>query len=175
MCRKCQASSYNRRIIAYFIDSFVITVPIYALAFALGGLVGSTAAITVPVALLTIATPIVFYFRDPIFGGAALGKRAMGLRVVSARDGVTPVTYGQALVRNVALLIPFFNLVDLTVPYRDPLCRRYGDRWAKTRVVETQNRLEERRTKVRSWLAQKGVDLQQAPNITPEQFARIAG
>jgi len=153
----------------------ILTLPVYVPAIMLGGTQRTASAMGTVFGFLFVVVGFAFYFRDPLFGGASPGKRIMGLRVVSARDGVTPVTYVQALVRNVSLLIPFLNLVDLTVPYRDPLCRRYGDRWAKTLVVDAVHKLEARRMKVRRWLAQKGVELERFPEVTPEQLARTAG
>ena len=46
------------------------------------------------------------------FGGAGPGKRIAGLRVVQSKDGKTPLTYGQGIVRWLSQLIPIFNLFD---------------------------------------------------------------
>jgi uncharacterized RDD family membrane protein YckC len=116
---------------------------------------------------------ILFLIRDALFRGAGPGKRVAGIRVVQAQDGVTPLTYGQGVVRWLSQLIPFFNIADAIVPYRDPLQRRYGDRWAKTRVIDTPRQLDKIREKTQRKMAKKGVDLVLTTGMTMEQFARI--
>ena len=118
---------------------------------------------------------LLFVLRDALFHGAGPGKRVFGLRAVSHQDGVTPVSYGQGVVRWLSQLIPLFNLVDAAVPYRDPLLRRFGDRWAKTRVVDSPRKLEKVREKVRKGLATRGVEFPATWGTTMEQFAQIVG
>jgi uncharacterized RDD family membrane protein YckC len=166
MCRKCQASNYHRRFVAFIADSALFNYVPVALALAL------SAAETLWVGLAQVAGAVVFMLRDALFGGAGPGKRLMGLRVVKAQDG-TPLSYGQAFLRWISLAIPLFNLVDLSISYRDRLQRRYGDRWAKTRVIDTGRTLARVRAKIRNWLARKDVTLASEGGMTMKQFARL--
>jgi uncharacterized RDD family membrane protein YckC len=68
---------------------------------------------------------------EAITGGRSLGKRALGLRVVSRLGGRAPV--GALLVRNMVRLIDTF--VGIWLVMWDPLGRRLGDRLAGTLVV----------------------------------------
>lgn len=175
VCRRCQKNVYNSRWGAYILDNLLFGgIPAWTFA----GL--TVAGVLEPVTgqiltnLAAFGGTVVSFFRDALFGGAGPGKRVAGLRVVLTADGVTPVTYGKAFLRNLSLMIPFFNLVDISVPYRDPLGRRYGDRWAGTRVIETARKLEKVRAKVAKRLAKKGVEIPQVVEITAQQYARIA-
>lgn len=182
-CAKCQKSLYNRRTVAYLFDTFVIFglfmyVPMGIALVVLAGMQDNQTTETVlPLVLngLFFAAALLFLFRDKLFAGAGPGKRLTGLRVVKTSDGVTPLGPGQAFLRWISLNIPIFNLADLMVPYRDVLMRRYGDRWAGTRVIDTDAKLQKTRTNVLIRLDQKGVQLD-SPVTTPmSEFARIAG
>ena len=173
MCKKCQAGIYNRRILAYFFDSFTfIFVPIVGIGlpaiFVLGPATGEPL-----INLLNFGGTVLFFVRDAMFGGAGPGKRIFGLKVVKHEDGVSPLSYGQGIVRSLAHLIPLFNLVDASSPYRDPLQRRYGDAWAKTRVLDTDAKLAKVRENVRQKLENKGIELEQTSVTTLPEFARI--
>ena len=115
-----------------------------------------------------------FLFRDSVFRGAGIGKRLTGLRVVQSKDGETPLTYGQGVVRWLSQYIPFFNLYDAAVPYRDPLLRRVGDRWAGTRVIDTERKLAKVREKIARCLIKKGVQPAPEVGMTMEELARLA-
>ena len=75
----------------------------------------------------------------PFLGGQSVGKKAMGIKTVTL-DGKSLVgNWEAALIRNVALIIPFFGLVELYIlliredgPERG---RRLGDEWAKTKLI----------------------------------------
>ena len=75
------------------------------------------------------------------------GQAQVGLKVVQSKDGTSPLSHGQGIVRWLSVLIPFFNLFDVSVPYRDPLIRRFGDRWAGTRVIDSEKKLTQAREK----------------------------
>lgn len=92
---------------------------------------------------------------------------------MQTKDGKTPLTNGQGVVRWLSQFIPLFNLVDLSVPYRDPLMRRYGDRWAGTRVIDTEQRLAKVRAKIDRRLIKKGILPAPAVGMTMEDLARI--
>lgn len=172
MCKKCQASMYNRRFGAYILDNFLIVmIPTYALgipvAIAMGPDVGSAL-----INLITFAGAGAFLFRDAALNGAGPGKRLFGLQVVK-HDDATPLTYGQGFLRSIAHMIPFFNLVDGSVPYRDPLQRRFGDRWGKTRVIDSERKLDKIRAKISGKLQRKGIELTDEPTMTLQEFAQL--
>lgn len=170
LCRKCQGSLYNRRVVAYIGDTFVLSMLPYVIALAFVAAVGLPLAVAYAINLVGV---IVFMLRDWLFAGAGPGKRLCGLRVVSTKDGKTPLGPGQAVLRWVSLAIPFFNLLDLSVPYRDRYLRRYGDRWAGTRVIDTDGALGRARSRTRYQLARKRVRLSPPPALTMNEFARL--
>jgi len=67
--------------------------------------------------------------------GATLGKRLLGLRVVS-EDG-SPVDIKRAMIRTAAFYVDglFFGLIGWISMRRSPARQRYGDRWARTVVA----------------------------------------
>jgi uncharacterized RDD family membrane protein YckC len=177
LCRRCQGGIYNRRIVAYFVDSFVLFAVMMIPAMIAGVILTmmgvSETVLGVVVNLIQLLVVVLFFFRDSAFGGAGPGKRTAGLRVVQTRDGHTPLTHGQAVLRWLSVLIPFFNLVDLSVPYRDPLMRRFGDRWAGTRVIDNDRSLAKARQKIEQRLVRKGVQPAREFGMTMEGLARI--
>jgi uncharacterized RDD family membrane protein YckC len=174
-CRKCQANVYNRRAVAIIADNLLfyafLYVPGVVLLTAAGTEEGTATAI---IYLLALVGALWLVLHDVVFRGAGPGKRMAGLSVVSSRDGVSHLSYGQAVLRWLGQAIPFFNLIDLSVPFRDPLMRRYGDRWAGTRVIDTPGALVKARAQARSRLAMKGVELAPVKLMTMSQFAQIA-
>ena len=175
LCRRCQAGMYNNRVVALIIDNMIfLTVPVVIVAVIVG-LIGMGESLAVLIInLVQYGSLALLFFRDSLFGGAGLGKRATGLRVVQSQDGKTPLTHRQGFVRWLPYFIPFFNLVDFSVPFRDPLLRRYGDRWAGTRVIDTEPRLAKVRGKIARRLIKKGVQPAPAVGMTMEGLARIA-
>ena len=173
MCKKCQSSVYNRRTCAYFLDAFTfVTLPTYGLGLPAVIALGPDAGVQV-LNLLAFGGTAAFLVRDPIFSGAGPGKRLFGLRAVKHDDGAQPITYGQGIIRSLAHLIPLFNLVDASAPYRDPLQRRYGDKWAKTRVIDTDAKVEKIRASTRAKLEKKGIEMTGESLTTIQEFARI--
>ena len=74
---------------------------------------------------------IAMLFRDG-FRGRSIGKHLLGLRLVTPRG--EGCGYGRSIVRNIPLLIPGWNLLEvLLVLLGKP---RTGDRIAKTTVTE---------------------------------------
>lgn len=71
----------------------------------------------------------------PFLDGQSLGKRAMGIRVVKDPGGA-PITedWASAILRQLSLCIPIFNLIDACMVFSADR-RRFGDRWARTIVV----------------------------------------
>ena len=169
---------YNRRTLAYLVDVGLLYVGILAgwWLVALLLLMGrfpqeALVASFYGVGFLFI---LLFAFRDRFLINAGLGKRLVGLRVVRTSDGQTPLGYGQAFIRFLSLQIPVFQLFDLSVPYRDPLIRRFGDRWAGTRVIDTEAHLYDTRRKTAAQLAKRGISLENPVRTSLSEFARIA-
>ncbi|UCE28229.1 MAG: DUF4339 domain-containing protein [Candidatus Coatesbacteria bacterium] len=67
-----------------------------------------------------------FFFRDG-FGGASIGKRVMGLKVVHGYDA-RPANPIQSFVRNLFLLIPILNIAELFMVFTEVEGRRLGDK-----------------------------------------------
>lgn len=82
-------------------------------------------------AILTLFSALLL--RDA-WRGRSPGKRLFGLHV-STPEG-TPCEWWRSLARNVPLLIPLWNLVELWLVVASPTGRRTGDRLARTLVVE---------------------------------------
>lgn len=178
LCKRCQGGMFNRRFGALIVDNlFLIYLPSLLVGFALGALTQSMGPqLTMLIyGLLNVVIVSLIFFRDSLFGGSGIGKRVAGLRVVQAKDGSSPLTFGQGILRWLSQFIPIFNVVDALAPYRDPLCRRYGDRWAGTRVIDTEKKLEKDRAKIATRLFRKrGVQLPRQFGMTMEELARLS-
>jgi uncharacterized RDD family membrane protein YckC len=79
----------------------------------------------------------VFYFLVRDTGGASIGKRIMGLRVVKYDDYDRPANLVHSIARNITLLIPLLNILDVIYAFTDPKGRRVGDRFAGTVLTES--------------------------------------
>ncbi len=174
LCKRCQLNLYNRRASAWVLDNIILGFAPYIAAFVVVAVLGEGTTAAIIVLLVQLVGLILLFLRDSLFGGAGPGKRAAGLRVVQDKDGVTPLTNGQGFVRLLSLCIPLFNLVDMSVPYRDPLIRRYGDRWAHTRVIDTIGKLAKVRAGIVKRLLKKGYRPAPEVGMTMEEFARTA-
>lgn len=175
LCRRCQANSHNRRFIAFDVDFAIICyVPFRIAPAVLVALGAGPSQSQLVINVVWLGCTALFLFRDSVFGGAGIGKRLLGLRVVQSKDGKTPLTYGQGVVRGLSQDIPLFNLYDAVIPYRDPLLRRVGDRWAGTRVIDTARKLAKVRQKIAQRLIKKGVQPARELGMTMEEFARLA-
>ena len=148
--------------------------------FAIAEVAGPVAALALackwPI-LLPLRLPIaicLLFVRDSLFGGAGIGKRITGLRVVKVKDGKSPLSFGQGIVRWLSQFIPIFNLIDAIVPFQDPLLRRYGDRWAGTRVLDSERKLAKARSKIAKLLFKKRIQPPQELGMTMEDLARLA-
>jgi uncharacterized RDD family membrane protein YckC len=179
-CSRCQAALYNRRAVACVFDFFLslilfVVLPLVTLAvlreFYLVVIRDETFGALYYGFL--ILNWLVFAFRDRFFGKAGPGKRMLRLQVVGTADGSTPLSYGQAFVRWLALFIPVFGLIDLSVAFRDPLMRRYGDSWAGTRVIDTEEKLHDVRRSILDRLSRrKGIQLANPIETPMSTFAR---
>ncbi|MBI3941033.1 MAG: RDD family protein [Acidobacteria bacterium] len=73
----------------------------------------------------------------PFLNGQSIGKKAMRIRVVRETTQ-QPITgdFTTAVIRQVSLMIPLFNIVDACMVFSESRNRRrFGDRWAKTLVI----------------------------------------
>jgi uncharacterized RDD family membrane protein YckC len=175
LCRRCQVGMHNRRFGALIVDNLLLLyVPRLAALAGLSVVGVSQAQIPLIVNVVQVGSFGLLFVRDSLFRGAGIGKRIAGLRVVQTTDGKTPLTYGQGVVRWLSQFIPIFNLADAIAPYYDPLLRRYGDRWAGTRVLDTETKLAKDRQKIAKRLITKGVRPATELEMTMEKLARLA-
>ncbi len=176
LCRRCQMGMWNRRFGALFLDNiiFIYGSVILALPLAIVLAGPQSPLFTAIIYAGQFVGILLLFFRDALFGGGSPGKRAAGLRVVQSKDGKSRLTYGQGVVRWLSQLIPIFNLVDAAAAYHDPLQRRYGDRWAGTRVVDSARKLAKDRLKIaRRLIKKKGIQPPAELPLTMEGFARL--
>lgn len=123
------------RIAAFLVDALSLSVllilPASVISYSLAWIGGAIKAIQIVwlVALVIVMTGMLV--RDG-HKGRSLGKRILGLRLV------TPVGegcgYGRSIVRNVPLLVPGWNLIELILVVAGKA--RTGDRIARTSVTE---------------------------------------
>ena len=75
----------------------------------------------------------------PFLDGQSLGKKALGIRAVTANGASLAGNWNPGLLRNVLLLVPFFPLVELIILFTKKGSPeglvRLGDQIAKTKVV----------------------------------------
>jgi uncharacterized RDD family membrane protein YckC len=94
--------------------------------------------VTDPLCLIFLAGMFLYFVLFEGLAGATLGKRALGLRVVS--EGYGRVGLGQALVRNVLRVVdslPALGIVAAILISSSHERARFGDRVAATRVIRT--------------------------------------
>jgi len=84
----------------------------------------------------TLAGVGIFYFLVRDAGGASFGKKIMGLRVVKYNDFNRRANLVHSIVRNITLLIPLVNILELVYVFTDLKGRRMGDRAAGTVLTE---------------------------------------
>jgi uncharacterized RDD family membrane protein YckC len=112
-------ASDGNRIVAYLIDAILASV----LSF-------------VPYIGIVL---VIGYFltRDalPFLDGQSVGKKVMKIRAVTEDGAPLTNNWGASIIRNIALIIPLFPLVELIVLLTNAKKQRLGDQWAKTRVV----------------------------------------
>jgi uncharacterized RDD family membrane protein YckC len=174
LCRRCQTGLHNRRFSALLVDTgLLVYVPLIITMVVLIAVGVSPDQMPLITNIVQVGTICLLLVRDSLFGGAGIGKRMVGLRVVQSKDGRSPLTYGQGVVRWLSQFIPFFNLADAIVPYSDPLFRRFGDRWAGTRVIDNERKLAKERAKTTRRLLRKGVQPSRNVGMTMEELARL--
>jgi uncharacterized RDD family membrane protein YckC len=123
-CSKCHSAFANRRQAAFVVDTLIYGL-VLTVAFTLAGVsdadtVRGSAFLMFPV----------FGLKDG-FRGSSPGKALLGLQVVDERTG-RPGGFGSAFKRNLILTVPF---VPLIIAFTLGSGQRWGDNWAKTRVI----------------------------------------
>lgn len=123
-----QLASKGKRIASDIVDLLFIPIIIgFLVAFIL-----ITAAEPVRNTVLIIINVVWMLFRDLVFSP---GRKMVGIKLVSLNG--EKVTVGQALIRNILLIIPFVLLVGYILETVMVLVKgeRLEDGWAKARVI----------------------------------------
>lgn len=125
-------ASAGQRFLAYLIDAFVVAIPIILLRMISFDLIFFGQIIALAYMFTRDTLPMVGGF----LGGQSIGKKLMGIKVIKEDTGAGIVgDYGTGIIRQVSLIIPFFNIVDAFMVLTDER-KRFGDKWAKTIVVK---------------------------------------
>lgn len=130
----------TRRLLAWLLDTAIrmVALLVLGLFFAMGSAASVLEGMSVG-AMLVIAFALewgYFVFFETVWSGRTPGKRAVGIRVVSASG--TAVGFGDSLLRNLlraADYLPSAYAIGLVVAAADDRFRRLGDRVADTIVV----------------------------------------
>lgn len=128
IAQSVDVASRMQRVAAQFLDGLVAGAPAIA-AFLLMFLLGRVGFVLILVAALFGL--LYTLFADGLEGGQSIGKRLVGIRVVSLETGA-PCTYGQSFVRN--LLLMLLGPIDWIFILGERR-QRLGDKAAGTIVV----------------------------------------
>ena len=130
------AVGVGRRAVAVLIDSILLFIVGYLIAFAAGGTTQDGFNVQGGPAFLWLAIGLAYYIIMEALSGATLGKKAMGLKVM--KEGGEPIDWKASIVRNVLRLIDgfFFYLVGAIVVWASKKRQRLGDMAANTLVVK---------------------------------------
>jgi uncharacterized RDD family membrane protein YckC len=124
---------FNSRFLAGLVDLLVVAAALVAIYLLLQSWAAGVLAPLVAIGY--------WLTRDclPILGGRSIGKRVIGLQVFTTDDESLAGNWQAGVLRNVALLVPPFVLVEIYVLLvREDQPRRgirLGDEWARTKVV----------------------------------------
>lgn len=123
------------RVAAFLLDalsmSLILILPASAVSYLMAWIGGSVKVIQIVwwVALGILVVAILI--RDGM-SGRSLGKRILGLRLITPRG--ERCGYGRSIVRNLPLVLPPWNLIELVLVVAGRA--RTGDRIARTTVTE---------------------------------------
>lgn len=123
------------RIAAFLVDaltiSLILILPASAVSYAMAYIGGSVKIIQIVwwVALGILVVAILL--RDG-FRGRSLGKRVLGLRMITPRGD--RCGYFRSILRNLPLIVPGWNLIEVVLVLAGR--SRTGDRLARTTVTE---------------------------------------
>lgn len=122
----------GQRFVAAFIDGLVGYIPTLLLSFVSYRLWSLGYLISLGYLLTKDALPEAGGY----LGGQSIGKKLMKIKVVRDDTGQGIVgDYVTAIVRQISLMIPIFNIVDALMVLGAER-KRFGDKWAKTTVVK---------------------------------------
>ena len=125
-------ASLPQRLAARFLDGIVVGLPVFALSFVGMRIYGTTAwpgGVLIAAAMLFAMMYVLF--SDGLPGGQSLGKRWVGIRVVSIYTG-TPCSFWQSFVRNI--LQSLLGPIDWIFIFGERR-QRLGDKAAGTIVI----------------------------------------
>jgi uncharacterized RDD family membrane protein YckC len=125
----------GRRAVAVIIDSVLLMIVGWALAMAVGQTSSGGFNLQGGPAFLWFLIAMAYYVVMEATSGGTLGKKAMGIRVVTADGG--KISWGAAIIRNLLRIVDglFFYLVGAIVVWVSKSKQRLGDMAAKTLVV----------------------------------------
>lgn len=132
----------GKRIGAYVIDmvflwiaTFILYFPVASFQYTYTAM--SDGEIDALARLLALVVWIGYFTLCEFLWGQTVGKRLLGIRVVS-KEGL-PITVGQSLGRNAARFIDFmlWGIPAFATMAGSPIHQRLGDAWAKSAVVST--------------------------------------
>ena len=136
----------GKRILAYIIDCVLggvligIAIGIAAIVMILGlssgkGAIAMVGMLVYFLALFGAIAIMILYLlcRDVLFKGRSLGKKLMSLKIVG-KDG-QQAGKKALILRNVTMLIPLLNIIELIMPFVDKDGLRFGDKIAGTQVL----------------------------------------
>jgi uncharacterized RDD family membrane protein YckC len=142
--RKSEAQSYwVRRLVAFVIDAAIvfIAVGVIVVVAAVPFLVLSGTALFTSIlggvfTFLAGVILVLYFVAFEVLAGASVGKRVMGLKVVTSRGGV-PNTV-EALIRNVSKLYWLLLLLDIIIglAVSKGYTQKYTDKLMNTSVVD---------------------------------------
>ena len=135
-----ETAGVGPRALAIIIDTLILMV----VGWALAKVTGQTATaegfnVTGAPALLLFLIGLGYYVVMEATSGATVGKKAMGLKVVSASGG--PIGWQASIIRNLLRIVDgfFFYLVGAIVVWVSKSKQRLGDMAAKTLVVKARS------------------------------------
>lgn len=123
------------RVAAFLVDALstalVLILPASIASYSMAWIGGSVKVIQLVWVAAVFILMMVMLFRDG-YRGRSLGKQLLGLRLVTPKG--ERCGWGRSVVRNLPLLIPGWNLVEVILVVGGK--PRTGDRIAKTSVLE---------------------------------------
>lgn len=132
-----ESSQTLLRLAAFVVDALVLSllliVPASLVSYGVAWVGASLKAITLVWWGALLILFIALLLRDG-YRGRSMGKRLFGLKIEIAGGG--KCGYGRSVVRNLPLIVPGWNLVEVWFVLFSRSRRRTGDRMARTSVVE---------------------------------------
>ena len=123
------------RVAAFLVDALstalILILPASIASYSMAWIGGSVKVIQLVWVAAVFILMMVMLFRDG-YRGRSLGKQLLGLRLVTPKG--ERCGWGRSVVRNLPLLIPGWNLVEVILVVGGK--PRTGDRIAKTSVLE---------------------------------------